>query len=238
MNTIREWLKANKIIFETIAAFLLSLMALTLTCQSNRIAGIQAKLAARQTAIADAQNQPFFRASLMIHWDSTQKRFDEDRLAIINDGAPANNPTADLAHFLSVRCPSADRDSMIPLLHYYDYSIITGRRTDTLWIFQGRKNREVFSQLYRSYLAVDSSGRWPSWIGQRLFLSMRYLDRTGQPHVTFYEVTEPGGSILLDSTTGAGLFRILESKSTGRYIDLSNATVDSVNRVCRGKPPY
>jgi hypothetical protein len=232
MDRLRAWLRHNKILFDTVPAVLLSAMAIILSAQANRIARAQMSLAERQTAIADVQNQPFFRVALMVHWDSVSQKFDEDKLAIINDGAPAYNPHARLAQFLSFRCPGADSDSMIPLHGYFDSSVLTGRRSDTLEQFAGSHNRQAFGILYRSVLARAASSNEPGWIGQRTFLRMDYLDRTSRPQVRFFEI-DPGGAVLLDSAVGDRLVARYDSSGSPPGVDLHTATADTVARACR-----
>lgn len=70
-ENIRKWLKKNKIFFETIAATLLSIMALIVSCSQNKIAEKQTKLAEIQTEIAKdqlAQQKKLARIQQTAHW--------------------------------------------------------------------------------------------------------------------------------------------------------------------------
>lgn len=230
---VRTWLKRNRIFFETVAALALSTMAVLLSCQGNRIARLQAILAERQTAIADVENQPFFRAALLIHWDSAAQRFDEDRLAVLNEGAPAYNPRVTLAQFIDLRCASSTKDSLIPLQGYFDTELQSGRRTDTIDTFIGHKNRERFNSLYHSYIALSNGPGRASWVGQRLFLRIDYLDRTRVSQTRYFEVLEPGGAVSMDSAIAATLVRRYALGSPLHALDLKSATVDSVALLCR-----
>jgi hypothetical protein len=228
-------LERNKIFFETLAAILLSAMAIMVSCQSNRIASVQMKLAERQTAIADELSQPFFRAAVVLQWDSTSQKYIQDRLAVINDGAPAYNPLVKVAQFLAVRCPQSNADSLIPIRGYYQSAVLTGRRTDTLVEFSGRLNRQRLYQLYRSYLARPATAQNPQWTGQRIFLRLNYLDRTSRPQVRFFEVLEPGGAALLDSAVGGRLMARFDSLWSRPAVDLETASPDSVAALCADK---
>ena len=90
---MRKWLISSKIYYETLAAVALTLMAVILSWNSNR-------LTERQINLLIAQNQPIFRVEL--HGNNSKAETDSSTLLIYNDGLPVTDLNLDIFETLVV----------------------------------------------------------------------------------------------------------------------------------------
>src|SRR5690348_12691261 len=99
-GSFRTWLKRNKIVFETVAATLLSGMALIVGTAQWTTASRQTELLNLQTRIAEAQALPQFEIALHQKLNDETGKFDDDVLEIDNRGGPVHGFDASSAYSL------------------------------------------------------------------------------------------------------------------------------------------
>ena len=107
MQKLRDWLSANKILFETIAAFLLSAMAIIVSIAQTVTSFRQTQLSALQTQIAEAQALPQFELAIHQKLNDATNKYDDDQLVISNRGGPVHDFQASSAYFIKVTVGSA-----------------------------------------------------------------------------------------------------------------------------------
>jgi hypothetical protein len=81
IRACRDWLNRNQVFFQTIAAVLLSIMAIFVTLQTNQIVSYQTKL-------MEAEQVPHLDFNLEMVYNSSENEFCRDQLTISNSGSP------------------------------------------------------------------------------------------------------------------------------------------------------
>jgi hypothetical protein len=143
MNRVRTWLTANKILFETLAASLLSLMAIIISVAQTRTASEQTSLLTLQTRIAEAQALPQFEIAIHQERNSATGKFDDNILVISNRGGPVHEFSADSAYFITVTA-SGDKGAILkaelPINGYFTASLVNVSGTGKLVTMIGYHN--------------------------------------------------------------------------------------------------
>ena len=115
VSKIRDWLNTNKIFFETITAVLLSLMAITVSYQTNQIASYQ-------TIIMKSEFLPILHLNVDLEWNNTAAKYSDDELTISNIGAPLSELKSTGAIFFNVKWDTQNeepKEALVPINDYY-----------------------------------------------------------------------------------------------------------------------
>ena len=150
MNGIRDWLKVNKILFETLATSLLSLMAVIVSVAQTRTASQQTNLLALQTRIAEAQALPQFELAIRQKLNDSTRKFDDDHLVVTNRGGPIHDFSADTAYFINVSSGGASGEvfnRVVPVNGYFTASLVSGSSTGELVTMVGAHNNAAVAGL-------------------------------------------------------------------------------------------
>src|SRR5437879_4201252 len=86
VDAARQSLKRNKVFFETLAATLLSLMAIVVSIVQIFLAVKQNKLTQTQTEIARTQVSPQYVVTLKQSYDPVAQKYIEDEIVATNQG--------------------------------------------------------------------------------------------------------------------------------------------------------
>ena len=235
MKKLRDWLTANKILFETIAAFLLSVMAIIVSITQTVTSVRQTQLSALQTQIAEAQALPQFEVALHQKLNNATSKFDDTELVINNRGGPVHDFEARAAYFIKVTVGSSGAKLMmieVPIGDYFTGSLVSVSSTGQLVTMIGNHNNATVIDLSRNLNeAAQAKGLSFANLDERLIVRMFYRDLLDRQHEDYYEVRPVSGGTRLANDVGKISF---DRWGAGQQIVLANLTADDLlNRAFR-----
>ena len=191
MKYIKEWLKENKIFFETIAIVLLSTMAIIVSIQSNKISSSQLRIAEDQKRIMVAQNLPLLRLNAYQVYTKETDKYSEDIIKIVNEGPPLYEFHKDYVVFIEFefgKRGEALSKILIPLNGYYGSSFLTGESKNLLCTITGPKNKLKYDNFISEFRSLAEKEGYYAFDKLRRFININYKDLFEQRHSDFYEV--------------------------------------------------
>ena len=210
IQKIRDSLDRNKVIFETVAAFLLSLMAVIVSIAQTLTTSKQTELLALQTRIAEAQALPQFEVAIHQKRNNTNGNFDDDILVVANHGGPIHDFEASSAFFLSIEAeiPGVGyRKAEIPLNGYFSMQGVSVAGTGDLVTMYGDRNNAKIGELRRGVMQATNTRKWPyALIGERIAVRLRYRDLLDRQHEDYYDVRPVSGGTRILDVTGKEVF--------------------------------
>jgi len=223
MKRVRDWLFANKILFETVAASLLSLMAIIVSIAQTRTASKQTELLALQTRIAEAQALPQFEVAIRQKLNDATGKFDDDHLVVSNRGGPVHDFSANAAYFISVTAGGIRGEvskSEVPVNGYFTASFVSVASAGELVTMIGNHNNASVATLARDVREVAHARQLDfGHLDEQLVVRLRYRDLLDRQHEEYYEVRPVhGGTRMADEVGKARFLRWTEAQR----IELSN----------------
>jgi hypothetical protein len=126
---LKRFLRKNKIVFETLAAVLLSFMALLVSVMQLVVGTSQTRLLGLQTEIARVQAIPQFVAAINPIWDPKVEKFTAEELVVINRGALAREAEVGEAVFLDFtltrKLEAGQIKKTLPLRDYFTATAVS-----------------------------------------------------------------------------------------------------------------
>ena len=226
----RDWLDRNKVIFETAAASLLSLMAIIVAIAQTWTASRQTELMALQTRISEAQALPQFDIALHQELDQVTNKFDDNVLIVTNRGGPIRDFYARTAFFLDVTAdldaPGGARKVSVPLNDYFTASFIASASSGQLVRMVGDHNNAKVFALGRDLREGAQAKRWSfSFMEERLLLELQYRDLLDRPHDEYYIVQVVGGGRRVPDEEGKALVKQWQG---AQRLELGKLTADEL----------
>jgi hypothetical protein len=226
---MRVWLRKNKIYFDTVAALLLSIMAVV-------VGGAQVWTSWLQARVAEAQVMPQFDIRLMQVLNPETGKYDDDTVIVENHGASAEEFHADAAYFITV---DASRSGMqlvktrIPINGYFSAQFESGTETGQLTKFSGYRNNAQAWALIRATSDLAASRHW-DYANTSEFMEVRlqYLDVLGKSHEDYYEVHGVGPASRMSESAGRAEFAAWSD--TTHRVELSSLTADRLLSMASG----
>lgn len=219
MQGIRKWLEANKIIFETLAAVLLSVMAIVVSVKANGIASMQAELMrAEQLPIIGFEREHIY--------DESNTVVDLE-LAVINYGAPATEFSHQYVSYLTLLYHPQDTKFatvQLPLINYFTLSAISENVTGKLVTFIGNRNVARYVELEHALRDYARNNNAAASLDLVTYVKVEYKDLLQERHIEYYRVDD-FRSFKLDESEGSRLFaEHEEAYRNGMEIDFFEAT--------------
>lgn len=205
---VKEWLEAKKIYFDTVTAALLSMMAILVSCQSNR-------LVSNQTEIMRIQSRPTFMITLIPEVDESDF-FVGRRVDIAHSGDRPSNFNAKALSILSLSSHNSKFEKRVyevGLTGFYSAYVHRTDPPDLLMSIKGNQNNKRAIELY-NWLRDNSStlGKESLTSEIRSYLKVSYEDRFGSAIDEYYDVSELV-AVKLDQGSGREIFsRIFEKQ--------------------------
>jgi hypothetical protein len=208
---IKAWLRQNKILFETVTATLLAVMAVTVGIAQYVTASRQTSLTELQARIAEAQALPRFEiAARQILGDSGI--FEEDRLVVENNGGPVREFSAQSLIVMEVDVgfgvPIRSRKLEIAFNDYYTAQGVSAAGTGVLTTFRGPKdNHRRFVTMTRDLHEAARTRKWDyanASLTKTVMLS--YRDLLGRAHTDYYRAAHVGPGYRLEDAAGKAVF--------------------------------
>src|SRR6266478_1684949 len=233
MQKLRDWLSANKILFETIAAFILSAMAIIVSIAQTATSFRQTQLSALQTQIAEAQALPQFEVAIHQKLNDATNKYDDDQLVISNRGGPVHDFLASSAYFIKVTVGSAGAKVLmieVPIGDYFTASFVSVASTGQLVTMIGNHNNAAVADLSRTLREVaHAKGLVFADLGEHLIVRLLYRDLLDRQHDDYYEVQPVSGGTRVTNDVGKSSF---DHWTAAQQVMLANLSADDLlNRV-------
>lgn len=207
---IRDWLKTNKIWFETVTASLLSLMAVIVSVAQSCTASKQTELMRLQTQVAEAQALPQFEVALRPKFDSATGKYDDYILVVGNRGGPVYDFGADAAYFIQVTIPGVGLALMkadIPVNGYFTASFVSAAITGELVTMVGNHNNARAVEIQQELRKAADARKWGfANTNEQVFVRFRYRDMLNRRHEDHYEARPVGGGSRMPDEVGKARF--------------------------------
>jgi hypothetical protein len=221
-DAFREFLTRNEIIFKTVAASALSLMAVLVAIAQLVTALSQKSLSALQTQIVEAQAVPQFEVALHQKLNDATGKFDDDYLVVNNSGGPVRDFVATAMYFIRVRV-TADVDTTglpgwpsrvasavfdLPVNGYFTSQFVSAAGKGQLVTIFGYRNNAAFGVLAKSISEAPAESKYPhieKWtsisLDKIIYVYLTYVDLLNRPHEDYYSVpiVGPGSQNSRDS---------------------------------------
>lgn len=215
---MKTWLQSNKIWFETVAASLLSLMAIIVSVGQNSIASKQTELLTIQTKIAEAQASPQFEVEMRPKLNDATAKFDDYTLVVNNRGGIVEDFSVDAAVFLHLEASGAGLKTMkadVPVNGYFTANFLSAAGTGQLVSMVGNHNNAAVVKLSDDLRELAKSRNLGfANLGEQIIVRLRYRDLLGRRREDYYEARFVGGGSRVSDDIGKP--RLAEWKSARR----------------------
>lgn len=206
---LRDFLHRNKIFFETVAASLLSLMAIIISAAQIFISVKQNALTAMQTEIARQQVMPQFVIAARQVIDTLDGKIKEDAIYVNNRGGIVRDLFCNTAVFFDVEfTPELGEQKKIELSvnGYYGSMMNTAEGTGQVLTIEGYHNSEKLSQIRKAFTRLAEEKKAFANIEVRRYLRLYYRDILGKEHVDYYYVPLIYGGSAIETREGEKIF--------------------------------
>lgn len=237
----RHWLDRNKIIFETVAATLLSVMAMVVSIAQTLTASRQTQLLAFQTQLAEANALPQFELAIHQKLNDETGKYDDDYLVVSNQGGPIHEFLARDAYFLKISVANmkqlgrGNRKAEVPVNGYFTASFPTLASTGVLLTMTGNHNNAAFGTLFRGALKAGDDNKWGSaMIEETHVVRLNYRDLLDREHEDYYQVEPVTGGWRLPDNDGKAMF---ERWRTAHRPELAQLKLEDLLAIASDAPP-
>jgi hypothetical protein len=240
-HSFREALTRNEIIFKTLAATALSLMALIVSLAQLFTAREQISLAALQERIAEVQALPQFEVAIHQRRNNDTGKFDDDYLEVVNGGGPVHEFSAETAFLLRVNAvvphvsggtssPLPSRIASItfdvPVGGYFSTQGVSSAGKGQLVTISGYHNNAAINGLEKNARQAADNAKWDAFnLDTLIYIKLRYRDMLDRAHEDYYEVPTVGGGWRMRDADGKAVFEKWEQP--GR-VEMSNLSAEQL----------
>lgn len=220
---MRAWLEQNKVYFETVAATLLSAMAVLIMKQQTAMVSLQ-------TEYARIALMPSFVISTRLSkYPPDGNFFNKDTLSVENNGAEIHEFRAKAVVYLRAKVTDQAQYSVTPLTFavngYYPENIVYGLGTGHLMDFTGPNNNQIFVNLYHACTVLARERHLFIDLSLDRYISLSYKDRLGIQHMEYYSVQPFYGASRITAIKGSAVIdEVSKAFGTDRFIDIDQIT--------------
>jgi hypothetical protein len=231
---MRKWLEQNKIIFDTLAATLLSLMAIIVSCAQTCSSNRQAELQDTQTQLAEAQAVPQFTMSLSHRLNQETGKYSDEDLVIANRGGFASEFRARAVTYLAMTImrAGATKPIELPITGFFAASFVAPDGTGDMVTMKGINNNERMGQLDLTLRHFKEERDEMMLIDAKIIVELTYKDVRGRAHEDYFEVSSISGGRKLPQDIGRAVF---ERWTRATPTDFSRITSEDLVRLAREK---
>lgn len=219
---LKEFLKSNKIYFETAVAALLSMMAITISGAQVWIASQQTKVASAQLEVARQEIAPIIHLSTEYIRDFTSAEIESENIVIGNVGAPAMEAKVRHIVFLVVELSSSTQplkvfNAEVALPDYYGGTVVHQYAKGPMFTIQGFNNVKKFAGILEGFKALAVEEGYYSDVSLERYVNISYVDILGNDYDLFYSYDTVHGGTLMSETLGEERFIRHRSLFGGDY---------------------
>ncbi len=219
MERFRAFLSRNKVIFETLTAALLSLMAVAV--------GItQLQIADEQTQLQRAAQSPTFAVAEVYVWSDELESYTDTWLNVHSIGAVARNIDARTAVFIEISLSISGTNRVTfsqPIQGYYFERHPQGNLHGHIFRFRSDNNNLAYSRIENAF--YDALNNDTTMLGGsmhlRKYVKISCQDMTGSSSVRYFKVTSGVGGESIGLEQGDSLFDTFLRASP--FVDISDA---------------
>ena len=215
----RACLKRNKIFFETAAALLLTIMAITVSIAQYYLSRDSNKLAIIQTNISRQSIEPHFVITAKQLDPEGTGVFSEDWLFIKNSGAVVTEFTERCVVFFDIevapRIWTKERKpykKQVPINGYYFNSAFKSEGTATLVTLRGNGNNIKAGILDNDLLKYSQSKDMYATLQIRRYVRVRYKNLLKEDKERYFEVPLIYGAYEMEQEEGKEVFKEWETR--------------------------
>jgi len=231
--TLKDRLESSKVYFETIAAVLLSLMAILVSIAQSCTAARQTDLLDKQTKIAEVQMLPEFNIYVQLEYDEQRKVYTEDTLVVDNNGGSAHEWNVQTAEFIVLTYGGPSKTIELAVNGYYGAAFRSAAHRGHLVTLRGSGNNNHFGDLYMELL--DSHPCDVALVDLDRYVRVSFKDVLGRRSTEYYNVAAVSGARHLPLEAGEAAFKRWESQSTsGQLLEFSRVTPDLLRSRLQG----
>ncbi len=242
LNSIRPFLERNKVIFETVAALLVSIMAILVSYGQLRIAKIQTDLQLQQTRISKQAVLPHFVISAkQLKGATNSQTFDEDEITVENQGSVISNFYCSGIVLLDVELMNWNSPTEKSLITFYLNGYYLGNAYSPqgqgiLITIKGYKNNQIYVDLERAFSKLAQSQNEFGNTTLRRFLYITYTDQLGYNHGEYYYVPLIYGASRINEEEGKAIFSgYRNSFGTKQFVEFDKLTAENLHKLVAGK---
>jgi len=198
-KSFKDKLENNKIYFEVLVTLLLSIMAIIVSVQSNRIAD-------NQTMIMKEQALPQFRINKIQIYNEEIGKYTDDNIVIYNQGGILYDFSHKTAVYMNLQYKNKDnlyQTKRIPLKDYYKFNSVTGNGKGLLVTIGGNQN-------HQKIVDAESNNNYSIQIDIKQYVNLNYKDIFGEYHTDYYYIPAVGWSNQLSHENGKEIFKKYE----------------------------
>jgi hypothetical protein len=232
LESIRSSLKKNKIFFETIAALLVSTMAVLVSYSQLHIARVQINIS-KQVALPH-----FVIRAKQLTGSTDSQTYDEDEITVENQGSVITNFRGNSVVLLDVKLSgrNSPTEKTFYLTGYYLGHAYSPQGQGLLITIKGYKNNQKYSNLDREFFKLVESKNEFGNTELRRFLHITYTDQLGDNHSEYYYVPLIYGASQITEKEGKAIFSGCEnSLRTGKHIEFDKLSAESLYDLVAGK---
>lgn len=205
-----------KFCLETIAATLISIMAVLVAFSQCSISRDQTKLLKVQTDIAKRQLLPTFVISAVHQKEDSKNTYTEDKIFIENKGFPISEFDCESRVVFKVeltKISESHKKAFIPINGYYSGTIYTANGDGLLATIEGYKNNLKAAKLERKFSEYCREKGEIGNIDIFRFIRISYKDALEVKHIEYYDVPMIYGAYKMTSEKGKEVFNEYDEKS-------------------------
>ena len=230
MNIKRDNIKFYS---ETIAATLISIMAVMVAFSQCSISWEQTKIMKLQTDIAKKKFLPtFIISAAQIKGEKTDK-YSEDRISIENKGFPIsefNCKTIVVYNIEITKIPSFHKEVFIPINGYYSGTFHTGKGDGLIATIEGYRNNIRAAEFEWKFSEHCRSKNEIGNIRILRFVKISYKDTFGAEHIEYFDVPLIYGANKMTPEKGQEIFKEYNEKlEYYGFPDFDQITVEGIH---------
>jgi len=217
-DCLRDFLSRNEILFKTITATFLSLMAIIVSAAQLVTAWDQRALSQLQTRIVEAQALPQFEIALHQELNDATGKADDNYLVVSNNGGPVHEFAAESALFLRVSATMLDTDAPsrlgstttfdVPVNGYFTAQFVSAAGKGQLVRIRGYHNNTSYITLASATREAANGSKWFSAnVDELIYVSLHYRDLLDRSHEDYYEVPTVGAGWRMADADGRAVFQ-------------------------------
>lgn len=225
---IRPWLEANKVFFETIAAVLLSGMAIVIAIMQTSVATKQTELMELQTRVAEVQILPRFEVHSYTSTEDAPATF-----VVSNRGASIDDLVMDYACFVMVDSKSKSGETTrkeIPAWGCVGSAVASwGGTGEGIARLNSMLTALQTVRVDQALMEGAKQAGYEMRVHTEIILSLRYRDLLKRDHEDFFATAIFGRSGAISDSEGASLIRRWKLSEQARK-DISTLTLSDILR--------
>ena len=197
-QNFRDYLAKNKIFFDTIAATLLTIMALVVSITQGWISSQQNRLLNIQIITERQQALPQFFVDKRTPINIETGVANDDIIRVYNYGNIAYDVNYERYVFFDIQVGT--EYTSIPVSGYYSITEIANNATGLAFTFRGNDNNIRRSSLVNQLMDIAESQGTYAEFRVRRYIEISYTDVFGGIHIDFYHLPNIGSTEKLSET--------------------------------------